>query len=189
MTFDFSAGSLALCLVDTFGDRGGAGVERLASPDDLRRWVKQASVVDAEDIAPDVRDLGKYRELREAVHRVARAVIDGGLAPAEDVATINRCALLPAPHPQLVDGRVRLRAEKPFLAGLSAIAADAIRVLTPPASARIRSCPECQMIFLDTSRPGRRRWCSSASGCGNRAKVRAHRARRAAQAAEGGEGR
>ncbi|WP_328594241.1 CGNR zinc finger domain-containing protein [Actinomadura macrotermitis] len=43
---------------------------------------------------------------------------------------------------------------------------------------RIRDCeaPDCILWFLDVSRNGRRRWCSM-SGCGNRAKARAHYAR------------
>ncbi|MEU8133994.1 CGNR zinc finger domain-containing protein [Streptodolium elevatio] len=45
--------------------------------------------------------------------------------------------------------------------------------------ARIRRCanPECTLWFHDVSRNGRRRWCSM-TGCGNRAKARAHYARR-----------
>lgn len=40
---------------------------------------------------------------------------------------------------------------------------------------RIRGCanPECVLWFLDTSRPGTRRWCSMAS-CGNRDKAYRH---------------
>jgi hypothetical protein len=35
----------------------------------------------------------------------------------------------------------------------------------------------CSLLFVDTSRSGRRRWCSM-ERCGNRAKVAAHRRRR-----------
>ncbi|WP_419723185.1 CGNR zinc finger domain-containing protein [Sphingobium aromaticiconvertens] len=40
-----------------------------------------------------------------------------------------------------------------------------------------RADPGCRWIFLDRSKPGSRRWCSS-TGCGNRQKTRASRARR-----------
>jgi predicted RNA-binding Zn ribbon-like protein len=45
---------------------------------------------------------------------------------------------------------------------------------------RIHRCrgPDCILWFLDTSRNGTRRWCSM-DVCGNRSKVRRHRARRA----------
>ncbi|MQY42303.1 hypothetical protein GG681_06590 [Epibacterium sp. SM1969] len=44
---------------------------------------------------------------------------------------------------------------------------------------RVRQCdgPTCTYWFRDTSRNNRRRWCSMAI-CGNRAKVKAHRARK-----------
>jgi predicted RNA-binding Zn ribbon-like protein len=43
---------------------------------------------------------------------------------------------------------------------------------------RVRRCAgnDCLLTFVDTSRPGRRRWCSM-ERCGNRAKVRAFRNR------------
>jgi predicted RNA-binding Zn ribbon-like protein len=39
---------------------------------------------------------------------------------------------------------------------------------------RLRSCPRCGWLFLDTSRGGKRRWCSM-QVCGNREKVSRHR--------------
>jgi predicted RNA-binding Zn ribbon-like protein len=39
---------------------------------------------------------------------------------------------------------------------------------------RLRSCPRCDWLFLDTSRGGKRRWCSMRT-CGNREKVSRHR--------------
>lgn len=49
---------------------------------------------------------------------------------------------------------------------------DLLRTAPP---GRLRRCDGagCVLWFLDTSRNGRRRWCSMA-GCGNRAKVKAH---------------
>ena len=38
----------------------------------------------------------------------------------------------------------------------------------------IRQCPGCTIIFYDSTKAHRRRWCSMAL-CGNRAKVRRHR--------------
>jgi hypothetical protein len=50
---------------------------------------------------------------------------------------------------------------------------------------RLRSCPDCQWVFYDTSRNGRRVWCSmtaanGARACGSIAKTRAYRQRRRA---------
>ncbi|CAM5478154.1 hypothetical protein STENM327S_08341 [Streptomyces tendae] len=62
---------------------------------------------------------------------------------------------------------------------LSTVARDAIELLTGPHADRVRECGahNCYLLFVDTSRPGRRRWCAM-EHCGNREKVRAHRARR-----------
>ena len=46
-------------------------------------------------------------------------------------------------------------------------------VFTLPAE-RVRGCGRCGWLFLDSSRGGRRRWCSM-STCGNREKASRHR--------------
>ncbi|MGC4762555.1 CGNR zinc finger domain-containing protein [Micromonospora sp. DT46] len=53
-------------------------------------------------------------------------------------------------------------------------------LFTGPYRDRIRECAthDCYLVFVDTSRPGRRRWCAM-ERCGNRHKVRSLRARRA----------
>ncbi|ERK71913.1 hypothetical protein N136_01733, partial [Leifsonia aquatica ATCC 14665] len=65
---------------------------------------------------------------------------------------------------------------------LGTIARDAVRLFGPEADGRIRECSadDCDLVYLDTSRSGNRRWCSM-QRCGNRAKVRAHRARAGAR--------
>jgi predicted RNA-binding Zn ribbon-like protein len=52
-------------------------------------------------------------------------------------------------------------------------------LLTAPELQRVRACPglgDCGWLFLDTSKSGRRRWCSM-EGCGSRAKMRRYYAR------------
>jgi predicted RNA-binding Zn ribbon-like protein len=63
---------------------------------------------------------------------------------------------------------------------LSTIARDAIDLLSGPLAGRVRECaaPDCALLFVDKSRPGRRQWCSM-EGCGNRRKTRAYRRRSA----------
>jgi predicted RNA-binding Zn ribbon-like protein len=55
------------------------------------------------------------------------------------------------------------------------ICAAALVELLEARGDRIRGCanPECVLWFLDTSRPGTRRWCSMAA-CGNRDKALRH---------------
>jgi len=65
------------------------------------------------------------------------------------------------------------------LAPIARAAADLV-IATDPA--RVRRCAShpCSRWFVDTSKGGRRRWCSMAT-CGNRAKAAKHRQRLAAE--------
>lgn len=57
---------------------------------------------------------------------------------------------------------------------MATVARDAVELLTGPFEHRIRTCAAevCHLAYVDTSRPGRRRWCSR-EHCGSRHKVRA----------------
>ena len=61
------------------------------------------------------------------------------------------------------------------LRALAPIARSIADLIAQGGGARIRKCanPRCVLYFRDTSRTGRRRWCSMAV-CGNRMKVAAH---------------
>ncbi|WP_417770015.1 CGNR zinc finger domain-containing protein [Stappia sp.] len=190
--FEFIAGSPALCLVDTLGNRGGdqaggAATERLPDPAALGAWLSAAGLSSGPGGTASQKDLDETRALREAIHRCALAVIAGEDLPAADLALVNLAASATPPRPQLVGGRIVNSAGDPVRAALSHLAADALPLFVDPLRQRLRQCPECRMMFLDTSRPGKRLWCSSAKGCGNRAKVRKFRARQAA-AQNGGNG-
>jgi len=65
------------------------------------------------------------------------------------------------------------------LRALAPIARSIADLIAQGGGARIRRCanPRCVLYFRDTSRTGRRRWCSMAV-CGNRMKVAAHIRRR-----------
>jgi predicted RNA-binding Zn ribbon-like protein len=54
---------------------------------------------------------------------------------------------------------------------LSTIARDSIDLFSSPLGDRVRICEadDCGLLFVDTSRPGTRRWCSM-EWCGDRAK-------------------
>ena len=63
---------------------------------------------------------------------------------------------------------------------LSTLARELIELLSGPLATRFRECASdtCPLVVVDASRPGGRRWCSM-ERCGNRNKIRAHRARQA----------
>jgi predicted RNA-binding Zn ribbon-like protein len=177
-SFEFTAGSVCLDFVDTVAHRPDRPRDLLSSPERLTAWFGQAGLGTVPAALATERQLRDARELREAIHRAAGATILGAEPTPLDLERINRHARAAPPRPQFIDGEVVWTAKAGIEAGLSAIAADAVLRLAPDQRARLRACPACSMQFFDNSRPGKRKWCSSQSGCGNREKVQRHRAAR-----------
>jgi predicted RNA-binding Zn ribbon-like protein len=186
LRFLFLAGRPCLDLAATVGERWRRSFERLRTPEDLGRWLIEAGLAGpGEPPAVSRAELEAARALRDAIYRAAKLAGRGALDP-DDLAQINRWAGAPAPVPQLDAGRrVSWVAERPVQAALASLARDAIDLLSGPLATRVRECAaeDCALLFVDTSRPGRRRWCSM-EGCGNRAKTAGYRRRRATRTTE-----
>ncbi|MBO2460872.1 CGNR zinc finger domain-containing protein [Actinomadura violacea] len=179
------AGRPCLDFTGTLRHRGAArAVEELTDPAALDAWIHRCGPYDrAEDAGrADAADLLAARVLREAIHRLVTAARDGGGPAACDAASrdrVNSAAARPVPVPALdAAGRLRHHAAEPVAAALAVLARDALDLVASTALARVRACAGdgCGALFLDTSRPGTRRWCSM-SACGNRAKKDAPHAR------------
>ena len=178
--FHFLGGRPSLDFVATQGERWRRNFERLREPDDLGRWAVEAGLL-AEPPPVTAADLAAAQELREAIYRTAKLAGEGRPAAA-DVQLINDWATRPSLQPQLAfDGRDAAQCGDAS-ALLSTLARDAIDLVTGPFAHRVRECGSdtCALLFVDTSRPGRRRWCSM-EGCGNRAKTKDYRKRKAAR--------
>lgn len=125
-------------------------------------------------------DLIDCKDLREGVYRAASRVIDGRPIAASDRRLINRWAKEAPLVPSLrSDGSMTLEVRgNGIRSALATIARDAIEVLSAD-DGRLRRCegPLCSLLFYDESRPGSRRWCSTAR-CGNRVNTRLYRERR-----------
>lgn len=182
LRFNFRSGRLCLAFVATVGERWRGNYERLREPADLARWYREAGLLD-EPVTVTPTGLSAARTLREAIYRIAHAVMAGRPATAHDEATLTAAAAAPALIPVLHHGtsRLTLPAEGGEQAALSTVARDAIDLFTGTDTDRIRECasPECALLFVDTSRPGRRRWCSS-TACGSRDRSAAYRRRQQA---------
>jgi predicted RNA-binding Zn ribbon-like protein len=132
--------------------------------------------------ATGVETLGRLQRVRQAIRGVLEAAAVRRAPEAGDLAEINRALrahyiyeLVPAPDGVSLDHRHQGDPVEGAIARLSeAIARELIQGDTT----RLRIClnPQCRWVFKDTSRTGRRKWCSMRS-CGNRAKVARHRAR------------
>ena len=98
------------------------------------------------------------------------AIAPAALAAAPSAFAVAPAALADAPFPLAV-----------ALEQLVPVARSAARLLSTADPARLRPCAaeDCGAWFLDTSKGGRRRWCSM-ERCGNRAKAARHRRKRAA---------
>lgn len=126
-------------------------------------------------------------DLREALYSVFVARAFGRpIAPA-DLAEINAALATALAHRQVVAaeaGFVWGWAEHPPALDriLWPVALSAAELLTSDRLAMVHKCAadDCGIIFLDTSRSHRRRWCDMQI-CGNRAKVGRFRARQRSQ--------
>lgn len=126
-----------------------------------------------------------FRELRTLVRSVAER-LDGGRAPTRtQVAAINR-AMRDGLHYHALRvtdaGGGATFTMRPVGDELdqarSAVAGSLAHYLAEHDHDRLRLCASetCRWLFVDRSPSGRRRWCDMRV-CGNRAKVRRHRAR------------
>lgn len=180
----FDAGRISLDLLATTHP-----VERLDSVAVLRAWITGSGLVPEGTplTHADASWLVGFRELRGRIGQL----VPGGLAPEGRpyglaLARVNEIARAAPPAPRAVpdeDGTLVRKLDGPpeCAALLGALARDAVELLTDPvARAGLRQCEgdNCPIVYLDTSRGRRRRWCSS-EVCGNRERVARHRRRAA----------
>ncbi|WP_431896050.1 CGNR zinc finger domain-containing protein [Nonomuraea sp. bgisy101] len=183
----WDGGRPALDFVNTYRDRKTGGRELLREPEDLLAWL---GLPEDLPFAPSPQEssvagttlLMAARELREAICRCVDAAAAGESGFPEP---INRWAS--RRQPALVElgsdlSVVRLPPADPVVAGLAEIASDAVELIGGPDLHQVRVCasPTCGLRFADRSNAGTRQWCSM-KRCGNREKVRLHRARRTDQ--------
>lgn len=128
-----------------------------------------------------------FRELRGSVGQLVQGWLCRDARPHDlALARVNDAARAAPPAPRAVRGEdgtfVRELDGPPECAALlAAVARDAVELLTDPvARAGLRQCEgdNCPIVYVDTSRGRRRRWCSS-EVCGNRERVARHRRRAA----------
>jgi predicted RNA-binding Zn ribbon-like protein len=183
-TFRHGAGRPCLDFVRTLRHRGTPRqVEELAVPAALAAWIDRFGPPgDRPCPLPTATQLQRAREVREAAYRlIVSARGPGGPAscPAAAREVVNEAAGHPPPAPALdAAGRLRWYAGQPVPAMLALLARDALELAGSPVLRRVRGCanPGCGALFLDSSRPGTRRWCSMDT-CGNQAKKHTLRTR------------
>lgn len=166
---DLVGGHLALDLVNTVSWRLDAHrrIDRLADPAHLRSWLTATNLGTA---GPDTE--AELRQCRETAYAVLQPLALHEEPRNTDLADLHNLfaealstAKLVSPRPltwqaDTVTDRVRLAIW---------------RLFEDEDLGRLRQCDDdaCGWLFLDRSKNGSRRWCSSAD-CGNRARARRH---------------
>jgi len=179
----FVGNVLCLDFANTVNKRPNPHRDALASVDAFTQWAEAAELRLAGEPLRDTpapgpsAELAQGRRLREAIYRVFSAVASGEEPRAADFATIvtTYASVLAAAQPRHDGSRFSLYWPPPYtvrqITGM--VAASAAKLLLNGPLERVGECPSCHWLFLDTSRGGRRRWCSMAV-CGARAKARGY---------------
>lgn len=177
--FIFISGRLCLDFAQTGGEEERAVWERLRQPSDLADWLSESPLrVEVASATPA--ELQAALILREAIWQGAQAIQQGGSPRLEDIDIINRAAAAPDLPPQLAPDSLARTWQTPITAtaAISTIARDAVDLFSSELRGRIRKCanPKCALMFVDASRPGKRRWCLM-ERCGNKVKTARYRHR------------
>jgi len=170
---------------------------------DLRRYVEQGTAHEARDelsTAASLSDWMRARSLGDPRRRIARADHQRAL----DLRAALRSFVEIAPELRRSASRAgdkpwRVTADFPLVVSLSGVGGPVLEPLAGSSALgrvlaelhglalsgrldRLKMCAseECKWIFFDRSKPGNRRWCSSAV-CGNRHKTRSYRQRARAE--------
>ena len=197
--FVFDGGMLALDLLNTRRFNADQPLDLLQSPEDLVIWLAAAGLPDGAYCAelssspPNRRILlDEALWLRRDILLIVQSLVAGELPPPYTVDALNRIltesgtsfrldSLTIPPEgdqEERMEGQLVLNVHEHIssvLGVLQPIALSTARIVTEANPTRIRQCASsnCMYWFLDTSKSGRRRWCSM-SRCGNRAKVAKH---------------
>jgi len=179
----FIGGHPVLDLTNTVFDRAHPvpDNELLKTPSDVVTWCESVGLFDDAPTSSDGAADGLAAQVR-SVREHAWALFDA-VSRGEGVPGASLGALLEQSGAGLRTGRLQgIDARLDHLAadwGAPGAIPEALSLLsvhalfTLPAE-RVRACGRCGWLFLDSSRGGRRRWCSM-STCGNREKASRHR--------------
>lgn len=162
------------------------GVDR-TMPAERVRWIAQVAGTIPAAAAPSPPDrrtlLGEAERLRASIRHLFEAVASGRPVPSHVLHSLNRAQGFGSWSTTLHSDASGLRIDSTLdgdgpLVPLAALARAAAVLVTTVRPGRLRECAadDCVRWFVDSSKGGRRRWCSMAT-CGNRAKAARYRAR------------
>lgn len=181
-------GHVALDLVNTdVVSQGDRSTDVLRAAGEFLAWCGHVGVTSAPpeparlSRAQERAFLARAAELRGAVRSIVEAVAghrDADRAALTALSTASADAVARA-VPALDNGRL-VWAWEPTTpdAALWELACAAVDLLRAGPTDRIKVCPGCGFVFLDSTKNGSRRWCSM-DDCGKQEKMRRYVAKRA----------
>ena len=189
--FLFLANQLALDLLNTRPAPNGLPIELIPDFPSLLNWCQAARILRTQeakrlrnqwgksDRAADV--LREVHQFRETLRGEVLRWEGGGHVSRAFVRELNALLEHYPMREKLVPSASRLGCVQWFEARepedlLGPLAHAAAQLFTSADRERVRKCDHCVAHFCDTSKKGKRRWCSM-QVCGNRLKVAAYAAR------------
>lgn len=167
------------------------GAEYLNSLNDLMLWLRRVDFLAEEELRPAERELLHAEEefleqalaIREAMYSVFRDLAETNDVSAEALSTFNACLRQAYQQVQLEKTETGLRrgfrgssrptlplSSSPYIPLWRLLLLAEELLLQTDLWTRIRACPACGWLFLDTSKGGRRRWCNM-QACGSQVKA------------------
>jgi predicted RNA-binding Zn ribbon-like protein len=152
---------------------------------DVANWFRASGLADDREAAAIAEITDESFVERVHAAREASASTFGAIAARQSPAAEALSSLFSSATRGFEDGAVEVVGTRPVLrlarwrdpeAVTSVLAMLSIEAFFTLPRDRLRSCPRCGWLFLDTSRGGQRRWCSMRV-CGNREKLSRHRER------------
>ena len=193
-------GELCLAFADTVDWRKSDHPRELvADYSDLVSWSQDVDILPAEDAQHLLREAEQRHAeadtaleyaiaLRETIYRIFAAIANEESPDSQDLDLFNdalsetliRLQIVPTSEGFGWDWTSGGESLKRMLWPVVRSAAD---LLTSQRLDRVKQCPGCGWLFLDTSRNRSRRWCTMRV-CGNRAKARRYYERKRSQGAK-----
>lgn len=183
--FPFFGNALWVDFINTEPARpDGRREDLIASSHCFERWAHAAQLVNADSaLRPSHAAMEDVLLFRTLLREGAENLIAKQALSASMVATVNEKLALSPLISTLVNkdtgwDLASHTIANPVAGLLGTLAADFANTLVSGRSDKLRKCEHhgCVMLFIDTSKNGKRRWCSMET-CGNREKAAGHRAR------------
>jgi predicted RNA-binding Zn ribbon-like protein len=190
-TLELVGGALCLDFANTINSRREPEHDYLLTYSDLVEWAGKVEILsgqqvkglkqrETQDAQKAEKALEKGRTAREIMYRVFSAIANKSKPKEDDLTAITRLyeeAIANGQHIKINNHyEIAWKADEAFGALLWRIVASAENLLLSEEVSRVKECPNCGWLFLDTSKNQSRRWCSM-NTCGARDKMRRYHSR------------